>query len=224
MDALDHELFEVRSDVPSLGDHEVHVWYGVAADAKTPRAIAAAARATLERLLRAYVKTALDVLIERDAHGKPFAPQWPQLEFNLSHAGANILLAFARGQALGVDLEHSGRRVSWDGIAQRFFSAGEAAALRALSPAQQVPAFLRLWTHKEAVLKALGQGLAFGLHRVQFALDSEGCVSGLIHIAPEAGAVAHWCVHALAPAPGLIGALAWRGTPRSVRTFSLSPR
>lgn len=216
--------FEPRASAPLLGLDEIHVWSLDLDAALSPGQIGVAAQAALAHLLCTYANCAQAPRIERGAHGKPFAPALPDLHFNLSHAGPHVLIAFACAQALGVDLERSGRRVSCDGIAQRFFSSGEAAAICALPPAIKVPAFLHLWTHKEAVLKAFGQGLAFGLHRVQFALDAEGRAAGMIYIAPEAGDVAQWCVLALEPGPGLIGALAWRGTPRSVRTFSLSPR
>jgi 4'-phosphopantetheinyl transferase len=79
-----------------------------------------------------------------------------------------------------------------------------------------------LWTHKEAVLKAIGAGLNFGLDRVEFALDRDSEVGAMLHIAAEAGSASEWNLHRIDPAPGLVGALAWRGAARSVRTFTLA--
>jgi len=69
-------------------------------------------------------------------------------------------------------------------------------------------AFLRLWCAKEAVLKAHGHGLAFGLHRLEFA-----DIQGRLHLQacdPALGRAEHWSLQEIAPAPGYLGALAWR--------------
>jgi 4'-phosphopantetheinyl transferase len=205
---------------PRLAAGDVHVWYLQADDADRG-GIGQFARGALDRLLCAYAGRAQPPVIERGDHGKPFAPDLPDLDFNLSHAGAHVLLAFAHGQALGVDLEHGERRVSIDVVARRFFAPAEADALERLPVAIRQGAFLRLWTHKEAVLKALGAGLQFGLARVEFALDADGEIGAMTRLAPEAGPVAEWQLVPLQPAPGLIGALAWRGAPRSIRAFTL---
>ena len=217
--ALDETAFVPSAEVPALADDEIHVW-SLAAAPGPARAIGAAARAALQRLLCAYAGRAEAPAIERGEHGKPFAPALPELDFNLSHAGPHVLLAFARRQPLGIDLEQAGRPVSVDEIAQRFFTAGEVAALARLPAAARADAFLRLWTHKEAVLKALGAGLSFGLDRLEFALGADGAVAALRALAAEAGAPADWRLQGLAPAPGLVGALAWRGPPRTVRLFA----
>ncbi|GAA0712331.1 4'-phosphopantetheinyl transferase family protein [Dokdonella soli] len=221
MDDSSIACFDPRSDASPLGDDEVHVWLSTVADA-TPRALAAAARAVLERLLCDYANCSnVPPRIERGPHGKPFAPELPQLEFNLSHAGRHVLLAFAHGQALGIDLEAEQRRLALGEIAQRFFAPAEARALARLPLPLQRSAFLQLWTRKEAVLKALGVGISFGLDRVEFVLDETGTAGALRAIAPEAGSVAEWTLHRLDPAPGMLGALAWRGPARRVRTFAL---
>lgn len=223
MDLLHSTAFERRATVSPLAADEIHVWF-VAVDAGvSPRAIGEAARAALERLLCAYANCAQPPAIERGVHGKPFAPELPGLDFNLSHAGPHVLLAFARAQAIGIDLERCDRRLSLDGIAHRFFAASEAQALTRLPPVAQRETFLRLWTHKEAVLKALGTGINFGLDRVEFMLDRDNGVSALLNIAAEAGSVSEWNLHRIDPAPGLMGALAWRGATRSVRAFTLAP-
>ena len=216
-------VFEPRETPPPLGDDDIHLWFFSSAVPTPARAVAQAARAMLERLLCAYAGSAQAPRIERGAHGKPYAPERPELEFNLSHTGAHVLIGFARAQALGVDLECRDRRLSLDDIAQRFFAPAEARALQRLDGTAKRAAFLRLWTHKEAVLKALGAGLSFGLDRVEFALGADARVSGLHRLAAEAGAIADWRLHALEPLPGVSGALAWRGPPRVVRAFAAPP-
>lgn len=205
--------------VPALGD-EVHVWH--LADAGTRAAeVADSSRRALEALLCAYAGLACAPPIERGAQGKPFAPTLPDLHFNLSHAGTDVLLAFARVEPLGVDLERIDRRVALEAIAERHFASAEAAALAGLAPARRREAFLDLWTRKEAVLKAVGAGLSYGLQRVEFKVDADGAVGALCGPLARDEAPLEWQLHRLAPAPGLVGALAWRGPPRRVRGFAL---
>lgn len=214
--------FEPSARVPLLASGEIHVWFLTHGEPNA-RATTVAARAQLIRLLSAYAGLDSAPTIERGTHGKPFAPDLPDLHFNLSHAGHHVLLAFSRDMALGVDLEVVQRRVSLDGIARRFFAPAETLALSGLPEPLQHSAFLQLWTHKEAVLKALGIGIGFGLERVEFTLDATGTIASLHAVAEEAGNPEQWCVRRLDPAPGLFGALAWRGSPRTLRTFTLLP-
>jgi 4'-phosphopantetheinyl transferase len=219
MTAPDATTFVPCAAVPALADDEIHVW-SLATAPGPPRAIGAAAREVLASLLCAYAGVGVAPVIERGEHGKPYAPALPELDFNLSHAGPHVLLAFARRQPLGIDVERGERRLAVDELAGRFFTANEADALAHLPAAARTAAFLALWTHKEAVLKALGAGLSFGLDRLEFAVDAHGRIAGLRAIAPEAGACADWRLLALAPTPGLLGALAWRGPPRTVRLLA----
>src|SRR4029079_11690195 len=93
----------------------------------------------------------------------------------------------AGGQPLGIDLERVDREIEIDDIARRYFSTAEADAIEALAPERKLAAFLRLWTCKEAVLKALGEGISFGLDRVAFALDANGTPQHVAAIAADAG-------------------------------------
>lgn len=223
MSIRDAAAFEPRTKAPPLGRDEIHVWSHSAATCLSPRQIGTVAQGALARFLCVYADCAQAPLMERSAYGKPFAPAFPDLHFNLSHAGPHLLLAFARGQSVGIDLERSDRRLSIDGIAGRFFAEREARALAALAPAQRREAFLRLWTRKEAVLKAIGHGLQFGLDRVEFSLDHGHDFDRLVSIGAEAGTASEWRVRKLDPGPDLLGALAWRGADRRVRTFMWVP-
>lgn len=210
-------------DPPPLGGDEIHVWTLALDDDAPPRATAEAARDVLGRLLRAYAGLAAAPELERSEFGKPHAPAAGGVEFNLSHSGPRALLAFARQLPLGVDLERGERRVDPDEIARRFFDADEADALGRLPAEARRRTFLQLWTRKEAVLKALGRGLAFGLDRLAFAVADDGGVGPLQRIAADGGAAAEWNVRALECGAGFAAALAWRGPSRIVRRFDWGP-
>lgn len=205
---------------PPLAADEIHVWHLVLDAALKPREITAASHAFLGRLLMAYARVDAPPAIARSARGKPHAPALPELDFNLTHAREQVLVAIAREQAIGVDLERVDREIEIDDIARRYFSPAEADAIEALASERKLAGFLRLWTCKEAVLKALGEGISFGLDRVAFALDAEGLPTAIAAMAEEAGTPGEWQLVRLDPAPGFVGSLAWRGAPRRVRAFA----
>jgi 4'-phosphopantetheinyl transferase len=219
MQHLDNSQFARLPNRPALPNDEIHVWL-LQIDARLGhRQVAAAAHSLLGRLLTHYSGIDRPPEIERTERGKPFAPSLPGIDFNLSHAHDHVLIAITRGQPLGIDIERIERDVDVDALSRRFFAATEADALDALPEAIRAAAFVRLWTLKEAVLKALGEGLAFGLDRVAFALEGAGLPTGLAALAGEAGASDAWQLALLEPAPGFLGALAWRGGPRTIRAF-----
>jgi 4'-phosphopantetheinyl transferase len=94
------------------------------------------------------------------------------LRFNLAHSGEWLLFALARDRELGVDVEQ--HRVMRDAIdiARRFFAPPEVAALEALDPARHHDTFFRVWTRKEAIVKATGQGISAGLDRFAVSADA----------------------------------------------------
>jgi 4'-phosphopantetheinyl transferase len=93
--------------------------------------------------------------IHASPHGKPrLVEPAADLDFSLSRAGPRLLLAVSAA-AVGVDVERRDRDVE-AGVARIAFADDERAELEDASP----DAFLACWTCKEAVLKALGHGLA----------------------------------------------------------------
>ena len=65
--------------------------------------------------------------------------------------------------------------------------------LKSLSPGDRPAAFLRLWTAKEAFVKALGLGVSFGLDQVQFAPAADGAVR-LVRVNGSADLAAGWMI------------------------------
>jgi 4'-phosphopantetheinyl transferase len=202
----------------SLASDEIHIW--LYADEEVLGAID-----IVRSLLAAYLRVdRAAVAIERDDHGKPrlAQPVGTDLQFNLSHSGHSLIVALSRSQTLGIDIESGVRARPWLALAERYFTAEEYAALAALPAHRLRAAFLELWSCKEAVVKALGRGIAFGLDRLSFARTPDGGVERLVRIDAEAGSAHEWQIVRLSLAPELAGALAWRGPDRKLCAFRIS--
>lgn len=200
-----HQLLEAAKQLDSKA---IHVWQ---LDYQR-----AQGRGPLLQALAAYLGVdAEQVRLLEGEHGRPrLDPAHDSsLDFNWSHSGGHALIAIARGIAPGVDIERRRPQPRALPLARRFFAADEAAALAALSEDDRAAAFLDLWTAKEALLKAHGRGIGFGLNRVRV-LSTGGELRLLRFDQEETDA---WQLQRLAVAPGLIAALAWRGPPRAVR-------
>ena len=128
-----------------------------------------------------------------------------RLEFNLTHSGDLALVAVAERVAVGVDVERVRPLPDALRLAERFFAAEEAAQLQSLPEGDCAPAFLNLWTRKEAVAKAMGVGIVNSLSRLQV---TEGAVAAVTAIDGDAGRATEWTLHAFAPAPGYVAAVA----------------
>ena len=144
--------------------------------------------------------------LQRDARGRPRLPAG-RGDIGWAHTRGQLLLAYAPHGRVGVDVEAADRRVRVAELARRYFAPAETEGLLALHGDARRLAFLRLWCAKEAVLKAHGYGLAFGLHRLVFDPASEA--PRLLRCDPALGRPADWVLHGFSPAPGYVAALAW---------------
>ena len=140
--------------------------------------------------------------------GKPFleSENADGIQFNLSHSGDLALIAVTVGLRVGVDLELVQERSDLHEIARTYWASGEQDALRQIPPAERSRTFYRLWTRKEAVLKASGQGITDGL----LAPDvSAGLLTGkpIAELRVEV-AGSRWLLYDLEPGREYIGALA----------------
>jgi len=192
---------------------EVHVWR-----VGRPKG---AGRGPLLALLAGYLGIAPgEVRLVANAHGRPALDpgHGDGLDFNWSHSGEQALVALARGIAPGIDLERRRTRANALEIAQRFFTAEEAGWLGTLDESERRSAFLELWTAREAVLKALGRGLAFGLDRLAFRHGPDGLVLHWL----DGENPAAWQLHRLDVGADAFAALAWRGAARRIRRYALA--
>ena len=143
-------------------------------------------------LLRAAVRSLLsdrlscgneELTFESAEHGKPFAVVRgtpADIHFNMSDSGSHGLIAITPEGRVGIDLEERTENRDLAGLAETVFGQEEQAALAAADGRDRVERFYRLWTYKEALLKALGTGLY---------LDVSGFQVPAAILSGEAGAV-----------------------------------
>jgi 4'-phosphopantetheinyl transferase len=134
-------------------------------------------------------------------HGKPEVAGHA-LRFNLSHSGDVALYAVAVDREVGVDIERTSGSRDVLLVARRFFAPAEARRLQDAAGPERRRLFARLWTMKEACLKAEGAGLFRPLRSV---------VPRVRPGSRSAWIDGRWHVRALRPVRGYTAAVAAEG-------------
>ena len=182
-----------------------------------------AARAILRQVLAHYIGNRPENLsFVYGEHGKPALAGdlgHERLEFNMSHSGEMALYAVARSRRVGVDIEYPRPKVNYMRIAERFFSIEEFEELTALPTEAQYAAFYRCWTHKEAYVKARGDGIAAGLGT--FSVSLEEC-SKLLRSDDGPDEIDRWRFLALEPGGQYVAALCVAGQDMELSCFEWS--
>jgi 4'-phosphopantetheinyl transferase len=224
----------ILPDRAELKTGEIHVWNApLAGHCRTDelgkllqpeeRARAAAFAFDLDRIRYIYSHSVLrqilsrytdrdpnELVFEGTPHQKPrLAPKFgdPDLHFSLSHSNRCCLIAVRVGSPVGVDVEQLRDVPDAASIARRWFSRAESNALAPLSGAALQRSFFALWTHREAIIKALGANLEMGLRQLECALDPDGGVR-VVSWRDDRAITRHWQVRPLEPMGDYLGALA----------------
>ncbi|NUW36311.1 4'-phosphopantetheinyl transferase superfamily protein [Nonomuraea sp. SMC257] len=217
------EVWKVRLDRPARPE-----WRGWLSAAERDRAAGfadagerhryvvahAALRSVLGRLCGVAPE---DVGFTTEESGRPCLRAGP--DFNLSHSGDRALIAVAAsGTRVGVDVERIRADLDHLELARRMYQPEEAARVRERGLAE----YFRLWTAKEAYVKATGAGLA-GLRGCLVTDSVTGCwvtetAEGSATVSSRSPSQGPWPVRWLDVAPGYAAALvttAWTPAPRT---------
>jgi 4'-phosphopantetheinyl transferase len=149
------------------------------------------------------------------SNGRPRLTDDDGCDVNLSHSGPLALIALARDRQVGVDIEHVRPCRDPLAVAERFFTGEEHAVLQTLPADQVLHAFLRVWTAKEAVVKALGLGMAAMMGR--FAVEAHP--QRPLRLIRSAPGMPDLSLHPLEGMPGTMATLAIAGGPATIRTM-----
>jgi 4'-phosphopantetheinyl transferase len=129
----------------------------------TQRARSAAVALTELAAARAHLPREV-IGIEHVEKGRPVIVPVRSLHASVSHCEDYVACAVS-DQAIGIDIETCERTEADSHLAHRVCTREELEFLARLSPDRQRVALIRLWTRKEAVVKALGVGFAQPLER-----------------------------------------------------------
>jgi 4'-phosphopantetheinyl transferase len=173
------------------------------------------AHAALRLILGLYTgKSPESLRFEVGRYGKPTLAGGPGPCFNLTHSGELAVVGLAPDRELGVDVEQLRDMADLQSMAARFFTPAEQTALLRFLPAVRGRAFLDGWTRKEAVMKALGLGVAQPPESIEVSLEPGNAtlhrLNGLL--TPD------WAMTAFVPGQDYIGAVAMQG-PRPELSF-----
>jgi 4'-phosphopantetheinyl transferase len=211
MARLDMGMNAVRASAALLCDAEQHRAGRFIFDRDRRRFIVA--RARLRQLLAERLGVVpASVELTYGAHGKPaLARRFGQadLRFNVSHSEDVAVFAFAAGRDIGIDVEAVHALRDADEIAARFFSPQENEAYLHLAPHDRPLGFFNCWTRKEALVKAIGDGLHRPLDSFDVSLVP-GEPARILRVEGTPGDQCGWTLDSFLPGPGLVGAVVVR--------------
>jgi len=121
----------------------------------------------------------------RGEFGKPQVKS-AALHFSASHSAGLALIAVSRTFEIGVDVERIDPAFDREAVARHFFCGGEISVA-----AESAEEFFRIWTRKEAYVKALGLGFSLAPESFDVSMDPSG-----------------WSFESFSPAPGYVATLA----------------
>jgi 4'-phosphopantetheinyl transferase len=168
---------------------------------------------------RAALRVALSRWLDRppaslrfvsDPNGKPALADTAsgEVHFNMATSGDCCLIALTAEAPIGVDVERIAPVPELEQVVVNRFAPAEASAIVPLSGEPRLRAFYNCWTRKEAYLKASGIGLTRELGHVAVSVDDDRpAILSLADDDPGA-----WSLAAIDAGPGLVGAVALRGT------------
>jgi len=173
--------FPEFNDAPGLpADDEIHLWV-VSLDSTddsclTPDELDRAGRFKMERIRRQFIASRCqlrqilgrylpmpprEIPIHREPSGKPYLDPalGSPLHFNVTHSEMLGLYAVTRRGRIGVDIERWREIPNAHSLIERFFTQRERDLFQSLPESERQAAFFRIWTRKEAALKAIGRGV-----------------------------------------------------------------
>lgn len=171
------------------------------------------AHASLRRILAGYISVKPEAIrFKAGAYGKPALHHdhtGKRVHFNLSHTAGMALIAICPDRPVGVDVERIKPLTDHFKIAEHYFAPAEVEALKHIPTAQSHEGFIQLWTGKEALVKARGNGLSLPLNDLNLAglIDQTGN-TGCKVVLPDSTV---WFVNKTELIPGYLGAVAAEG-------------
>ena len=168
-------------------------------------------RGALRMLLGRYLGISADeCCFAFTEFGKPFLQEpSTDLRFNVTHSGDQALIAIARSAEIGIDIEQHRKLDDAHGLAKMILSADDMERWLSVPETLRISAFYAAWTRKEAVAKAVGQGLSMDFPALRVSFEP-GRDAALEKIGEPWGPLNEWTLKSLDAVLGYSAAVAAR--------------
>ena len=102
----------------------------------------------------------MDIDFDYNPFGKPTVRNISEFEYNISHSGSWVVVAYANTE-VGVDVEE----IQWgcESIVNICFSEGEKDYIFSVTGSERSKRFTQIWTLKESYMKYLGMGFSIAM-------------------------------------------------------------
>ncbi len=95
------------------------------------------------------------------------------ITFNVSHSHDLAIIAVSIKNIIGIDVEMVRKDIEYEKLSKRFFSELEHQQIMGFDETSRLEAFFSTWTRKEALVKATGTGIAYGLNKFDVSVDPD---------------------------------------------------
>jgi len=178
-------------------------------------------------LLKSFIANYLNIETEeinfvQNEYGKPsLQPELNEvnLQFNVSHSEQLGMFAFTTGKELGIDVELIQEIPNLNQIVDICFSEFEKDWFYKSDPNQQKELFYKVWTGKEAFIKAIGTGLSFPLNEIEFIINTNKTIE-LQRVHGDQSYWGKWNIYTFNPLPNFISSLVMETNELMIRRYS----
>ena len=161
-----------------------------------------------------------ELVFRYNFYKKPFIyiPEYEGVKFNMSFSGNLMLAGLSKNTDIGIDIENVRQMPDLENIAREDFSLQEVNYLKGTS--DKTTTFFKIWTRKEAFIKATGKGLYHPLKSFCVNINSSGRYEHVVIFDhPEESGL--WRTEALNTSDGYIASMAIRSDKFQISYFHL---
>ena len=177
----------------------------------------------LKSLISCYLNTEVkEISFLQNGHGKPsLQPELNKLDlrFNISHSENVGVFAFSLGKELGIDVELIQKISNLNQIIDISFSDYEKKWFYKTEPEGRNELFYKIWTAKEAFVKAIGKGLSYSLKEIEFQTKADKTIE--FHSTHgHQDSCGEWKIFTFNPLPNFISSLVTQTNGLRIRRYS----
>lgn len=128
----------------------------------------------LRHILSYYTKQyPQDIEFTHNEYGKPFLKN-SNIYFNMSHSHNIVSYIVALNYRVGIDIELHDNNLNVQELASLVLTSAESQYLSSIESKEKLEFFYHLWTKKESLIKANGQGLSYPINTIEAIALSSG--------------------------------------------------